>query len=117
MPKSLFKRIIIIIFHENLYLPGRQGRGMLDDSFSAAQDRKVDIFEVWCLSMSLGREKHGVTSNSDPVMTSDMFPAQDGFPDFKACHGVRLCPGIFIPGEATLALDITIFSFKKQLTH
>ena len=38
MPKLLFKRIIIIILHENLYLPGRQGRGMLDDSFSAAQE-------------------------------------------------------------------------------
>lgn len=37
MLKSLFKRIIIIL-HENVYLPGRKERDMLYNSFSAAQE-------------------------------------------------------------------------------
>ena len=38
MLKSLFKRIVIIL-HENVYLPGRKGRDMLHNSFSAAQEK------------------------------------------------------------------------------
>lgn len=45
MLKSLFKRIIIIL-HENVYLPGRQGRDMLYNSFSAAQENG----DIWSLA-------------------------------------------------------------------
>ena len=88
------------------------GKGETCYIIPSQQLRRMEMFEAWHLSMSLGRGKHeGVTSDDKRhASCSGWFPWLQG----RSLSAPVCC--VFIPGEAIWPL-VSPFSLKKQLTH
>lgn len=124
MPRSLFQRTIITILHENLqdtFLTGKEEAFQMDPS---QQQENGDTCIL--VPSHVPRYRWNMKERLailDPMMRSEMFPAQDSFRGFKECHWVRFCLSALAwakhlhSGEAIWVSSIIVFSSKKQLTH